>query len=119
MDCNRLAVDIDNEMAIVHNFIRDKYRLKFPELESLVGSRELGWGLAWGGRGVVHAGIACEAFTWPWGVQFLHPSPPCPMPAAAVTPGCHVFIHVTIRAHMPTHAAALFSSPDARTNLQT
>jgi hypothetical protein len=35
--CNRLAVDIDNEIVIVHNFIRDKYRLKFPELESLVG----------------------------------------------------------------------------------
>lgn len=36
MDCNQLAVDIDNEIAIVHNFMRDKYRLKFPELESLV-----------------------------------------------------------------------------------
>eukprot|EP00983_Pelagomonas_calceolata_P037067 1136170-Pelagomonas_calceolata.AAC.3 len=37
VQCNRLAVDIDNEITIVHNFIRDKYRLKFPELESLVG----------------------------------------------------------------------------------
>lgn len=36
VDCNKLAVDIDNEIIIVHNFIRDKYRLKFPELESLV-----------------------------------------------------------------------------------
>lgn len=36
VDCNRLAVDIDNEIAIVHNFVRDKYRPKFPELESLV-----------------------------------------------------------------------------------
>ncbi|KAF5833497.1 U4/U6 small nuclear ribonucleoprotein [Dunaliella salina] len=36
VQCNRLAVDIDNEITIVHNFIRDKYRLKFPELESLV-----------------------------------------------------------------------------------
>ncbi|GBF99181.1 U4 U6 small nuclear ribonucleoprotein [Raphidocelis subcapitata] len=36
VDCNRLAVDIDNEMAVVHAFIKDKYRLKFPELESLV-----------------------------------------------------------------------------------
>ncbi|KAL6749957.1 U4/U6 small nuclear ribonucleoprotein [Haematococcus lacustris] len=36
VQCNRLAVDIDNEIAAVHNFIRDKYRLKFPELESLV-----------------------------------------------------------------------------------
>ncbi|CAI7790558.1 unnamed protein product, partial [Closterium sp. NIES-54] len=36
VDCNGLAVDIDNEITIVHNFIRDNYRLKFPELESLV-----------------------------------------------------------------------------------
>lgn len=42
MECNRLAVDIDNEIAVVHNFIRDKYRPKFPELESLVGGQE-GW----------------------------------------------------------------------------
>jgi RNA processing factor Prp31 len=36
VECNQLAVDIDNEIAIVHNFVRDKYRAKFPELESLV-----------------------------------------------------------------------------------
>lgn len=36
VDCNQLAVDVDNEIAIIHNFMRDKYRLKFPELESLV-----------------------------------------------------------------------------------
>ncbi|KAK6922162.1 Prp31 C-terminal, partial [Dillenia turbinata] len=36
VDCNALSVDIENEIAIIHNFIRDKYRLKFPELESLV-----------------------------------------------------------------------------------
>lgn len=36
VDCNALSVDIDNEIIIIHNFIRDKYRLKFPELESLV-----------------------------------------------------------------------------------
>jgi RNA processing factor Prp31 len=29
-------VDIDNEITTVHNFVRDKYRSKFPELESLV-----------------------------------------------------------------------------------
>jgi hypothetical protein len=39
VECNKLAVDIDNEIAIVHNFLRDKYRLKFPELESLVGGK--------------------------------------------------------------------------------
>ena len=26
VDCNQLAVDIDNEIMIVYNFIRDKYR---------------------------------------------------------------------------------------------
>ena len=36
VDCNQLAVDVDNEIAVIHNFMRDKYRLKFPELESLV-----------------------------------------------------------------------------------
>ncbi|KMT17813.1 hypothetical protein BVRB_2g033520 [Beta vulgaris subsp. vulgaris] len=36
VDCNALLVDIDNEITIVHNFIRDTYRLKFPELESIV-----------------------------------------------------------------------------------
>ncbi|KAL8161362.1 hypothetical protein V2J09_012851 [Rumex salicifolius] len=36
VDCNTLSVDIENEITIIHNFIRDKYRLKFPELESLV-----------------------------------------------------------------------------------
>ncbi|XP_063939079.1 U4/U6 small nuclear ribonucleoprotein Prp31 homolog [Daucus carota subsp. sativus] len=36
VDCIALSVDIENEIMIIHNFIRDKYRLKFPELESLV-----------------------------------------------------------------------------------
>jgi U4/U6 small nuclear ribonucleoprotein PRP31 len=36
VDCNQLAVDMDNEIVIVYNFLRDKYRTKFPELESLV-----------------------------------------------------------------------------------
>ncbi|KAJ6710278.1 PRE-MRNA SPLICING FACTOR PRP31 [Salix koriyanagi] len=36
VNCNALSVDIENEIIIIHNFIRDKYRLKFPELESLV-----------------------------------------------------------------------------------
>ncbi|CAE5978311.1 unnamed protein product [Arabidopsis arenosa] len=35
-DCNQLSADIENEIVIFHNFIRDKYRLNFPELESLV-----------------------------------------------------------------------------------
>ncbi|KAK9837334.1 hypothetical protein WJX81_007173 [Elliptochloris bilobata] len=36
VDCNQLAVDIDAEIALVHGFMRDRYRGKFPELESLV-----------------------------------------------------------------------------------
>ncbi|CAK9182478.1 unnamed protein product [Ilex paraguariensis] len=36
VDCNALSVDIENEIGVIHNFIRDKYRLKFPELESQV-----------------------------------------------------------------------------------
>ena len=36
VDCNQLAVDIDNELVVVHNYIRDRYRLRFPELDSLV-----------------------------------------------------------------------------------
>ena len=36
VECNQLVVDIDNEVAVVHNIIRDGYRSKFPELESLV-----------------------------------------------------------------------------------
>lgn len=36
VDCNALSVDIENEIVLIHNFIRDNYRLKFPELESLV-----------------------------------------------------------------------------------
>ncbi|CAN6246238.1 unnamed protein product [Urochloa humidicola] len=36
VDCNALSLDIDNEITIIHNFIRDKYKLKNPLLESRV-----------------------------------------------------------------------------------
>ncbi|KAF9608545.1 hypothetical protein IFM89_009911 [Coptis chinensis] len=36
VDSTELCVNIENEIFIVHNFIRDKYSLKFPELESQV-----------------------------------------------------------------------------------
>ena len=36
LDCNKLLADMENEIVIVHNFIRCKYRLKFQELEWLV-----------------------------------------------------------------------------------
>ncbi|GMN41639.1 hypothetical protein TIFTF001_010860 [Ficus carica] len=36
VECNSLSVDIENEIVVIHQFIRDRYRPKFPELESLV-----------------------------------------------------------------------------------
>ncbi|KAL6576851.1 hypothetical protein OROMI_011127 [Orobanche minor] len=38
VECNSLfsVIDLDKEIATIHNLIRDKYRSKFPELESLV-----------------------------------------------------------------------------------
>ncbi|KHJ43460.1 snoRNA binding domain protein [Trichuris suis] len=36
VEANSLAADIDNEIIVVHKFVRDKYSKRFPELESLV-----------------------------------------------------------------------------------
>ena len=36
VDCNALSVDIDSEISVVHSFIRDKYKLKLPLLESRI-----------------------------------------------------------------------------------
>ena len=36
LDCNALTVDIDDTIVFIHNYIKDKYKTKFPELESLV-----------------------------------------------------------------------------------
>jgi hypothetical protein len=36
VQANNLSVDVDNEILVVHKFIRDHYALKFPELEQLV-----------------------------------------------------------------------------------
>jgi Protein implicated in ribosomal biogenesis, Nop56p homolog len=36
VEANNVAVDIDNEIAVIHRFTRDKYSKRFPELESLV-----------------------------------------------------------------------------------
>ncbi|KAK7576496.1 hypothetical protein V9T40_012782 [Parthenolecanium corni] len=38
VNANNLAVEIDNEISIIHKFVRDKYSKRFPELESLVVS---------------------------------------------------------------------------------
>ncbi|KAF7794546.1 hypothetical protein EIP86_005680 [Pleurotus ostreatoroseus] len=36
VQANNLSVDVDNEIMVVHKFIRDHYAAKFPELEQLV-----------------------------------------------------------------------------------
>ncbi|KIP09209.1 hypothetical protein PHLGIDRAFT_29183 [Phlebiopsis gigantea 11061_1 CR5-6] len=36
VQANNLSVDVDNEILVVHKFIRDHYATKFPELEQLV-----------------------------------------------------------------------------------
>ncbi|KIK70402.1 hypothetical protein GYMLUDRAFT_32409 [Collybiopsis luxurians FD-317 M1] len=36
VQANNLSVDLDNEILVVHKFIRDHYAPKFPELEQLV-----------------------------------------------------------------------------------
>ncbi|KZT12895.1 Nop domain-containing protein [Laetiporus sulphureus 93-53] len=36
VQANNLSVDVDNEIMVVHKFIRDHYSPKFPELEQLV-----------------------------------------------------------------------------------
>ncbi|KAG5643788.1 hypothetical protein DXG03_009667 [Asterophora parasitica] len=36
VQANNLSVDVDNEILVVHKFIRDHYSPKFPELEQLV-----------------------------------------------------------------------------------
>ncbi|GAA6006808.1 hypothetical protein JCM10207_009103 [Rhodosporidiobolus poonsookiae] len=38
VQANNLSVEIDNELLIVHKFIRDHYLPRFPELDSLVSS---------------------------------------------------------------------------------
>lgn len=38
VEANNIAVEIDDEVATIHRFTRDKYSKRFPELESLVVS---------------------------------------------------------------------------------
>ncbi|XP_022909633.1 U4/U6 small nuclear ribonucleoprotein Prp31 [Onthophagus taurus] len=41
VEANNTAADIDNEIVVIHKFVRDKYQKRFPELDSLVvGSLE-------------------------------------------------------------------------------
>lgn len=36
VDSNNMLVEVDNEINVVHKYVRDKYSKRFPELESLV-----------------------------------------------------------------------------------
>lgn len=36
VEANNIAAEIDNEIIVIHRFVRDKYCKRFPELESLV-----------------------------------------------------------------------------------
>ena len=36
VDSNNILVEMDNEILTIHQFVRDKYSVRFPELESLV-----------------------------------------------------------------------------------
>ncbi|KAK6172657.1 hypothetical protein SNE40_016270 [Patella caerulea] len=36
VDANNMTVEIDNEINVIHKFVRDTYSKRFPELESLV-----------------------------------------------------------------------------------
>jgi U4/U6 small nuclear ribonucleoprotein PRP31 len=38
VEANNKAVEIDNELALIHKFVKEKYSKRFPELESLVPS---------------------------------------------------------------------------------
>jgi hypothetical protein len=69
IDCNRLAVDIDSEIIVAHAFTRDKYRAKFPELESLVSrAPRAGGSMGWrrrrrrGAHGGARTGHAHTAY---------------------------------------------------------
>ncbi|KAI0698603.1 Nop domain-containing protein [Cytidiella melzeri] len=41
VQANNLSVDVDNEILVVHKFIRDHYASKFPELEQLVQDAQM------------------------------------------------------------------------------
>ncbi|XP_036327447.1 U4/U6 small nuclear ribonucleoprotein Prp31-like [Rhagoletis pomonella] len=36
VEANAIAVDIDNEISIIHKFAKEKYQKRFPELDSLI-----------------------------------------------------------------------------------
>lgn len=36
VQANLLAVEIDNEIVLIHRFVKDKYKKRFPELDSMI-----------------------------------------------------------------------------------
>lgn len=36
VEANTLAVEIDNEISLIHKFVKEKYQKRFPELDSLI-----------------------------------------------------------------------------------
>ncbi|CAL4178872.1 unnamed protein product [Meganyctiphanes norvegica] len=38
VEANNISVDIDNEVGIIHNFVKEVYSKRFPELESLISN---------------------------------------------------------------------------------
>lgn len=38
VEANNISVDIDNEIGIIHNFVKEVYSKRFPELESLISN---------------------------------------------------------------------------------
>lgn len=36
VESNNIAVDLDNEISLIHKFTKDKYQKRFPELDSLI-----------------------------------------------------------------------------------
>lgn len=36
VEANNVAVDVDNEISLIHKFVKEKYQKRFPELDSLI-----------------------------------------------------------------------------------
>lgn len=36
VEANTVAADIDNEVSVIHKFVKNKYQKRFPELDSLI-----------------------------------------------------------------------------------
>ena len=64
MDCNQLAVDIDNELVVVHNWVRLNAGVS-PDAERKAASVVL---IRWSMRSVVHAVVPAPFVDSLWAV---------------------------------------------------